>query len=155
MKHTTLARWTPFLLTLMLAAATFPASQTALAQSTGGTLTASGDGLAGIRGNGTVILSGSGILWVRDQAGDASIEISGNGVKRELEDGWVRYAGFQGQAVVSGSAITVALSGYDIELKASGTGSYVLRGNGTYTIVKDGWEVEGEWTESAEEIPVP
>lgn len=133
-------------------------AQPASADSGGGTgtLTASGDGLAGIRGNGSVTISGNGILWVRDRAGDASINVTGYGVKTEMPNGWIRYSGFQGNADVSGSMITVALSGYDINLKASGTGSYVLRGNGTYSVEKDGVIImSGAWTDSAEVQKLP
>lgn len=133
-------------------------AQPALAQSGGGTgrLTASGDGLAGIRGNGTVTISGSGVLWIRDHAGDASIQVSGSGSKRELANGWTRYVGFQGTAVVSGSKVTVALSGYDISLEATGTGKFVLRGNGSYTATKDGVVIaSGAWTESVDVLTMP
>ena len=143
---------------LALMGATMVSPQAALAQSGGGsgTLTASGDGLAGIRGSGTATISRSGILWIRDRAGDASIQVSGNGTKSELPSGWIRYAGFQGEAVVSGSQITVALSGYDIQLTASGTGKFVLRGNGSYTVQKDGATVvSGAWTESVQVFSIP
>jgi hypothetical protein len=154
-KHLTLI-FSIALLAALVGAGVF-APQAVLAQSGGGsgTLTASGDGLAGIRGSGTVTISGNGILWIRDRAGDASIQVSGNGTKRELSNGWIRYAGFQGEAVVSGSQITVALSGYDIRLTASGTGKFVLRGNGTYTVEKGGFIVTGAWTESAEVSSMP
>jgi len=142
---------------LALLGATILPSQAALAQSGGGsgTLTASGDGLAGIRGSGTVTISGNGILWIRDRAGDASIQVSGNGTKSELPSGWIRYAGFQGNATVTGSSVTVALSGYDIRLTASGTGKFVLRGNGTYTVEKGSFSKTGAWTESAEVFTMP
>lgn len=134
------------------------APQTAHAQSGGGngTLTASGNGLASIRGNGTVTISGNGILWIKDHAGDASIRVTGNGVKREMPNGWTCYVGFQGEATVSGSMITVALSGHNIYLQASGTGKFVLRGNGSYTVTKDGATIaSGAWTESAEVMTIP
>lgn len=130
----------------------------AFAESGGGsgTLTAAGDGLAGIRGNGTATISGNGILWVRDQSGDASIQVSGYGYKSELPGGWTRYSGFHGRAEASGSAITVALSGYDIELTARGTGSFVLRGNGTYSVESGGVVVaHGAWTRTAEVKSLP
>ncbi len=133
------------------------APQSAYAQSGGGngTLKATGDGLAGIRGNGTVTISGNGILWIRDRAGDAVINVSGNG-KRAEKNGWIRYSGFQGQATVSGSQITVALSGYDINLEATGTGKFILRGNGSYTVEKDGIIVlDGVWTEEAQVFSIP
>lgn len=135
------------------------APQTAYAQSGGGngTLKASGDGLAGIRGNGDITISGNGMLWIRDQAGDAVINVSGNGGNRhEGENGWVRYSGFDGQATVSGSQITVALSGYGINLEATGTGKFIMRGSGSYTVEKDGIIVlDGAWTEEAEVFSIP
>ena len=143
---------------LVLVGTTALAPRPALAQSGGGTgtLTASGDGLAGLRGNGTVTISGNGILWIRDHNGDATIQVSGSGAKRELPNGWMRYVGFRGQATVSGSLITVALSGYDIHLQATGTGRFVLRGNGTYTIEKDGAvTMSGAWPERAEVLRLP
>jgi hypothetical protein len=126
---------------------------TAFAQGGGGTgtLKAWGDGLAAIRGNGTVVISGNGILWIRDHVGDASIHVTGSGVRHELPNGWIRYTGFNGEAEVSGSMITVALSGYDIKLMATGTGKFVLRGNGR-------WETEhasGEWSSTGEVLSFP
>ncbi|RME89941.1 MAG: hypothetical protein D6770_03450 [Anaerolineae bacterium] len=156
MKHKTFFLFSVVLVMTLLGAALAP--QTVYARSGGGngTLTASGDGLAGIRGNGTVTVSGNGILWIKDHAGDASIQVSGSGVRRELPNGWIRYTGFQGQAVVSGSAVTVALSGYSIELQASGSGKFVLRGNGTYSVEKDGEiVVSGVWTEEAQVLNIP
>ncbi|MBU4226038.1 MAG: hypothetical protein KKC71_09495 [Chloroflexi bacterium] len=40
----------------------------------------------------------------------------------------------------------MALSGYDINLEASGTGKFVLRGNGTYST----GEGSGSWTEAVQ-----
>ncbi len=142
---------------LAIATATLFMPQAALADSGGGTgtLTASGDGLAGIRGGGTVTISGNGILWIRDLGGDASIQVSGYGAKTELPNGWIRYIGFQGNATVTGSSITVALSGYDINLQATGTGKFVLRGNGTYTAERNGTVISGAWTASAEVFTLP
>ena len=48
-----------------------------------GTLTAQGDGIAIIGGNGSVNIAGNGILWVRDLAGDADINVTGHGKKKE------------------------------------------------------------------------
>ncbi len=121
-----------------------------------GTLKAEGDGLAALRGQGAVSLRGNGILWVRDRAGDASIQVEGYGVRTELPNGWIRYSGFRGEAVISGSAITVALSGYDIHLEATGTGRFVLRGNGHYTVEKEGETLfRGAWTEKVEVLRMP
>ncbi len=152
----------PLIVSLALILAMFGAAlvapQAVYAESGGGrgTLTASGDGLAGIRGNGTVTISGNGILWIKDHAGDASIQVSGNGVRRDLPNGWIRYTGFQGQAVVSGSRVSVALSGYDIDLQATGTGRFVLRGSGSYSVEKDGAVIlSGSWTEEAQMFSIP
>ena len=133
--------------------------QVALARQGGGTgtLTASGDGLAGLRGDGTIVISGAGVLWIRDHAGDASIEVSGQGVRRESPGGWIRYIGFDGEATVSGSAVTVALSGVNIDLEATGTGHFVLRGQGEYSVSgPDGTVLlEGTWTEEARVLELP
>jgi hypothetical protein len=72
-------------------------------------------------------------------------------VRQELGSGWFRYVGFNGKANVSGSLVTVALSGYDIKLVATGTGKFVLRGNGH-------WETDsasGEWTSTVEVMSFP
>lgn len=116
-----------------------------------GTLTAQGDGVAGLKGNGTITISGSGTLYIRDLAGDANINVTGKGTKRELRNGWMLYAGFDGQAQVSGSQITVALSGVNINLKATGTGKFLLRGEGTYKTDKG----SGVWTDEGKVIAIP
>ncbi|MFQ5400665.1 MAG: hypothetical protein ACE5E7_13850 [Anaerolineae bacterium] len=133
------------------------APQTAAAQSGSGsgTLIADGDGLAGIRGNGEVSISGNGILWIRDDAGDAEIEVSGNGHKVELPSGWIRYTGFDGEAEVHGSRITVALSGVNIHLEATGSGKFVLRGSGTYSVESDGETITGVWPDRVEVQRIP
>lgn len=101
-------------------------------------------------------ISGNGILWIQDRGGDAVINVSGNGIRSEGENGWVRYAGFDGQATISGSQITVVLSGYDINLEATGTGRFVLRGKGSYSVEKDGIIVlDGVWTEEAQVFSIP
>lgn len=116
-----------------------------------GTLTAQGDGLAGLKGNGSITISGSGTLYIRDAAGDASINVTGKGTKRELHNGWMLYAGFDGQAQISGSQITVALSGVNIHLQATGTGKFLLRGRGTYETSKG----SGVWTDEGKVLALP
>ncbi len=127
-----------------LLAATSLAPQTALADSGGGTgtLIASGDGVAWIRGNGVIHMSGNGLLEIRDFAGNAVIQVTGTGQKVIKPGGRILYIGFQGTALVSGSDVRVSLSGYNIHLEATGTGKFVLRGNGTYEV--NG--VPGLWT---------
>ncbi len=129
---------------IALLAATTLAPQTALADSGGGTgtLIASGDGVVWIRGNGVINMSGNGLLEISDYAGDAVIQVSGTGQKVVRPGGQILYIGFQGAAFVSGSDVRVSLSGYNIHLEATGTGKFVLRGNGTYEV--NG--VPGLWT---------
>ena len=105
-----------------------------------GTLEASGTGRAVISGNVTVNVSGNGTLIV---SGNANVTTKGNGTKEVLGSGAVKYQGF-GSAAITGEDIKIAISGNDITLKAEGTGSAVLRGNGTYRTEKD-FAVSGEW----------
>jgi len=106
-----------------------------------GKLQAQGDGIVILYGKGTVELSGNGTLWIKDNASDAKIEITGYGVKKEFPDGWIQYSGFHGDGKVKGTAIRVILSGVDINLSAKGRGGAVLWGHGIYTI--NG--VSGQW----------
>ena len=116
-----------------------------------GRLHAWGDGLAGVRGDCEISVTGSGVLYFRDHEGDATFSATGFGERRDLSSGWIVYFGFSGTFEAQGSRITVALSGYDIDLWAQGTGSAVLRGNGKY-------EINGErhsWTEDAAPVELP
>jgi len=99
-----------------------------------GTLTAQGDGIAIIGGNGSVNIAGNGILWVRDLAGDADINVTGHGKKKEFSDGWIQYSGFGGSADVEGTRIIVVLAGVGIDLSAQGRGRAILWGHGSYQI---------------------
>lgn len=159
MKKKTFTLILAFAMVFALVGAGIFSPQTAHAQSGSGngTLIASGDGLAGIRGNGNITISGNGILWIRDGAGDAVVNISGNGGRRyEGESGWVRYSGFDGQATVSGSRVTVALSGFGINLTATGAGRFIMRGSGSYHVEKNGITVlEGVWTEGVQVFSIP
>ena len=106
-----------------------------------GSLTARGDGMAILWGRGTVDLSGNGMLWIKDAAGDAVIEVRGSGQKEEFPDGWIQYAGFHGMAHVEGSRIGVIVAGVDIELAAQDRGIVRLWGHGSHQS-PDG---AGEW----------
>jgi len=106
-----------------------------------GSLTAQGDGIAILRGRGTVDLSGNGILWIRDAAGGAVIEVTGSGQKEEFPDGWIQYAGFHGTAHIEGARIAVIVAGVDIDLTVQGRGMARLWGHGSYQS-PDG---AGEW----------
>jgi hypothetical protein len=99
-----------------------------------GKLEAHGDGIAILYGKGTVELSGNGTLWIKDNAGDAKIEVTGYGVKKDFPDGWIQYSGMHGTASVKGTSIRVVISGVDINLTAKGRGGAILWGHGTYAI---------------------
>lgn len=97
-----------------------------------GSLSAQGDGIALLWGRGTVELSGNGVLWILDRGGDADIEVTGSGQKKEFADGWIQYAGFHGTATVSGSRIAVIVAGVEVDLQARGRGRVRLWGHGSY-----------------------
>ncbi len=115
-----------------------------------GTLTAQGNGMAALRGSGSITISGSGVLYIRDQAGDAHVVVTGTG-RRFERNGWTIYAGFHGEAQITGSGMTVALRGANINLVATGTGKFLLRGTGTYETEKE----SGEWTEKGTVVALP
>ena len=98
-----------------------------------GALAAQGNGKATISGNLDIKVNGKdGILIIKDYDEDAVIEIEGKGIKEMLDDGTIKYEGFDGSATIKGSSITVVITGDNIELNAEGTGSAVLRGHGSY-----------------------
>lgn len=99
-----------------------------------GTLRAWGDGLAGLRGEGHVEVTGSGALFFRDHYGDAEWTISGEGQRFDLRHGWIAWYGFEGHFEATGSRISVALVGTGITLEAEGTGVAVLQGEGEYEV---------------------
>lgn len=117
----------------------------------------------------TVTLSGSGTLEVE---GDSSADISGTGVVKittisiensamivspnakvdtnavtveYLENGDVKYQGFS-RARITGTDIRVGLSGNNVTLSASGTGSATLAGTGTYRTYGENKYVSGTLT---------
>jgi len=106
-----------------------------------GRLTAHGDGIALLAGRGIVKVSGNGILWIKDIAGNATIEVTGQGEKKEFSDGWIQYSGFRGTAKVKGGRFVMHIAGADIELAAVGRGRVFLWGHGTYQLN----EQSGRW----------
>lgn len=116
-----------------------------------GVLHATGDGIATIHGEPAdyINLSGDGTLYIVDRGGDASIHVSGEGLRREMS--WqgqtlIVYRGFNGRAEISGSDVFVRLVGENIVLDAAGTGRVMLRGTGEYTLSRaDGSHREGNW----------
>lgn len=96
-----------------------------------GVLIAQGDGIAILGGRGVVDLSGNGLLWVRDLTGNATIQVTGYGERKEFNDGWVQYSGFDGTAHIEGARIIVVIAGVDVDLEAQGYGRAILWGHGT------------------------
>jgi hypothetical protein len=99
-----------------------------------GKLEAQGDGIAMLNGKGSVDLTGNGTLWIKDNAGDAKIDVNGYGTKKEFPDGWIQYSGMHGTASVKGTGIRIVMSGVDISLTAKGRGGVILWGHGTYNV---------------------
>ncbi len=110
-----------------------------------GTIIAKGRGLAIFHGNGTATISGNGVLRIKDFAGDAQIEVTGSGRKYVGEHGWITYYGYRGAATVTGSDVHIELSGAGIELNATGTGRFVVRGVGTVSRTVNGTTTTFGW----------
>jgi len=119
-----------------------------------GELHAWGDGMAGVRGNVEVSITGNGTLFIRDLEGDGEWTVSGDGGRNDLPNGWTVYYGFNGTVEAHGSRITVLLSGYDVDLWAKGTGAALLYGEGGYeTKHGDGhWSGELSWSSEFEPV---
>ncbi len=117
-----------------------------------GTLIAKGQGTAKFKGSSDLNLKGNGVLWVKDNAGDAQIDVKGYGYKKVLSDGTVRYSGFHGHAKISGSNIKVRIRGWRIHMVVKGTGTAYLRGKGTYHVneKKGRWSLRSTYIEVSE-----
>jgi hypothetical protein len=80
-------------------------------------------------------------LLVQDMAGDAVVFVAG----QELEPnarGWVRVPRASGRLYISGSRITVRLTGTALSLAVAGNGAALLDGDGRYAL--NGADA-GEW----------
>ncbi len=109
-----------------------------------GELDARGDGLVALKGRMHVEVSAdAGVLLVMDIAGDAEVEVSGQGETGEWR-GFKAYFGFDGEASISGSHVAVIVLGRNIELHAEGKGWAYLKGHGTFTVNERG---PFRWTE--------
>jgi hypothetical protein len=124
-----------------------------------GYVTMAGEGLIDAEGDGTIVLSGelkveftatNATIVIKDLAGDAEIDLDGD-YEQVNEDTTgdgsyaVVYHDFTGEAKIEGSRLTVMVRGEDITIKAEGTGSTSLSGEGSYTIEKDSESTELEW----------
>ncbi|WP_129597045.1 hypothetical protein [Methanohalophilus profundi] len=119
-------------------------------------VSANGNGTAVISGNFDINLSATDAkLVVKDLTGDATIEMDGEYERFTPEESMGRgtpaavYLDFTGDAHINGSRLTMMVSGENISIDATGTGSTVFTGEGTYTTDSETMEWAG--TYSAEE----
>ena len=124
-----------------------------------GWVEAHGSCVAGLKGNLDLLhINGSGTLYYYDGGQTDVPEVTGVGRKIALPNGWVKWVGFHGSFhLENADHVKVVLSGRDIDLYASGTGSIWLRGVGTYTHGRsDGTIVHGTWAplNSTNEMPL-
>ena len=114
------------------------------------TLNASGSGTAWIIGSLDLALSCDyGTLMAHDHIGDMDIKVTGNGVK-DQSGRWTMYHGFDGNADITGSDVSVVLVGSGVDLTVTGTGRAILVGDGTYQVHGDGDDdviSSGDWQE--------
>jgi hypothetical protein len=105
-------------------------------RSMGRTVTLAGSGSLVAHGSGSVYVSGTGIVdIIAIQNGvlivSPNANVDSDVAGEDLENGDVRYQGFS-RAKVTGTGVTMSLSGNDITMYASGTGTVVLAGTWTY-----------------------
>ncbi|MEZ5335069.1 MAG: hypothetical protein R2741_07460 [Methanolobus sp.] len=130
-----------------------------LKQEREGVVVLSGEGTLKAEGNGTVVISERRVaidltvtdakIVVKDLAGDGNVVIDEDDYESSNVDAGNStddnrafvYLNTTGEVYIEGSRLTVMIKGEDIELKASGTGTAVLAGIGTY----EAEEASGEW----------
>ncbi|GAB4111326.1 MAG: hypothetical protein OHK0050_09670 [Roseiflexaceae bacterium] len=126
---------------IALANTTFAAEETGI-----GSITAKGAGSAKLTSSGTItIAGGAGIVWV---TGDADISTSGRGRRTTLPDGTIRLTGYSGTITISGESLVVRIEGGAINLTATGTGSVLLKGRGSYQV----GDTTGTWSKSGTSV---
>ena len=116
----------------------------------GHTVTLTGSGTLKGWGDGSAYISGTGLVKITAIQNSTMIVSSNANVKTDvvgenLENGDVKYQGFS-SARVTGSNITVNLSGNNVTLSAHGTGTATLTGTGTYRTYGENRYVDGNWT---------
>src|SRR3954447_1602911 len=90
-----------------------------------------GNGTATLAFGGTLTLGGQGTLRFKDAAGDASVSVTGPGVRADDGEGWTRYVGFAGTATLRGSSLEVVLAGGELRIEVDGTGTATFAGSWT------------------------
>jgi FlaG/FlaF family flagellin (archaellin) len=122
-------------------------------------VSANGNGTAVISGNFDINLSATDAkLVVKDLAGDATIEMDGEYERITPEESMGRgtpatvYLDFTGDAHINGSRLTMMVSGENISIDATGTGSTVFTGEGTYTTDSDTMQWAGTYSAEDEDF---
>ena len=99
-----------------------------------GVLDAHGSGLVAVKGKMDYYArADGGILLVKDIAGDAEINVTGDGDTAEFH-GFTAYFGINGRAHITGSDVAVIVVGKDIDLHVVGKGWAFLKGRGTFEV---------------------
>lgn len=140
--------WLKIMIALAMALALLaPAGAAFAAEEQGtGTLTAKGVGFVRVEGSGTLTISrGAGVIWV---TGATDIQTSGRGRKTTMADGTIRLTGYTGAISITGEQVVVKIEGGAINLTASGAGSVLLKGKGSYTV----GDTTGAWTKAGVKI---
>lgn len=102
-----------------------------------GVLDARGSGLVAVKGRMDLAVSADrGILLVKDIAGDADVEVTGDGGTGEFH-GFDVYFG-TGSAHITGSDVAVIVVGNDIKLHVVGKGWAYLKGRGHFMVKNRG-----------------
>lgn len=106
-----------------------------------GIVTAEGDGIVAVNGSGEVMIEGEGVLFIVDRTDTATIHINSTTrshyTEQQSRGNSVHiYRRFNGTATIIGEDIAVVMDGVSISASISGTGSMLLRGEGTYTLNK-------------------
>jgi hypothetical protein len=121
-------------------------------RSMGRTVTLSGSGSLVAHGSGSAYLSGTGLMdvitiqnGVMTVSSNANVDSDVAG--ENLENGNVRYQGFS-RAKVTGTDVMTSLSGNNITLYASGTGTVVLTGTWTYRTYGENKYMSGDGAET-------
>jgi len=145
------------LMALALILATFAVAAVASADSVVGSgwITADGRGRVCLTGNAdSITLSGNGVLWYFDGGEEDTPTVTGWGQAREFANGWVRWRGVNGEFTLQDAdEVIVCLRGWDIHLRAEGTGAVRLTGRGHYETGGDGVPtLSGSWTPAGREI---
>ena len=111
-----------------------------------GVLDAQGDGVAAVKGlMDYTATADEGILLVKDLAGDAQVDVVGDGGTGEWR-GFKAYFGVNGSAHIVGTDVAVIVVGNDIDLHVAGKGWAFLKGEGTFTANGRGpfrWTADG------------